>query len=178
MSNLKERVTVETFEQTVTETQHLELIHGEPVEKTMPTERHGVIVANLVFALKQYAQSMGKGRVSVETRYLFDDYNLRQPDVAFVREAQAPVTEKGATPQPPDLAIEVQSPDDAVRQLREKADYYLAKGVGMVWVVYPDTRLVEVYTLEKIDLLTQDEAIAEYVLLPDFVLPVRDIFAY
>jgi Uma2 family endonuclease len=46
------------------------------------------------------------------------------PDVSF-RAGNDPVVTEGAVMQMPDLAVEIQSPTDKPRELREKAHYYL-----------------------------------------------------
>ena len=76
----------------------------------------------------------------------------------------------------PDLAIEVKSPDDTYKQMREKADYYLQNGTKLVWLVYPEKRIVEVYTNEQQDILTLEDRLTGGELLPEFELSVKDIF--
>jgi Uma2 family endonuclease len=41
---------------------------------------------------------------------------------------------------PPILAVEVAGQDEDERTLREKARWYLARGVRVVWLVLPETR--------------------------------------
>lgn len=77
----------------------------------------------------------------------------------------------------PDLAVEVKSPNNTYIQLREKADFYIAHGCKMVWLVYPEKQLVEVYRAEHdIDILTAEETLLGYDVLPDFELLVSEIF--
>ena len=45
--------------------------------------------------------------------------------------------EEGFTSIPPDLAVEVVSPNDTVYDLDEKLEDYRAAGIPLVWVVYP-----------------------------------------
>jgi Uma2 family endonuclease len=46
---------------------------------------------------------------------------------------------------PPDLAIEVLSPDDRAADIRVKVNDYLTHGVQLVWVVNPDEKTVTSY---------------------------------
>jgi Uma2 family endonuclease len=157
-----------------------QLIHGEIVEMS-PSERHGMIAANITTALTMYVRQHRLGRVAVEPRHRAseDAYNVRLPDVAFTSAERAlPVVEHGAVPQMPDLAIEIKSPDDTYKQMRETAAYYLANGARMVWLVYPEQRLVEVYHADAdIQILTENDAIEGGALLPGFILPVVEVFA-
>lgn len=178
----KRKYTVEEFEQLFAQAEHgdrlLELIHGEIVEK-MPTEEHGVVAGNAVFALRSYVQIHKSGRVGVEVRHRMpeDQWNSRMPDVSYSTARRAMAT-KGSVPTMPELAIEVQSPDDSIKAMREKATYYLANGAQVVWLIYPRKRVVEVYYANgEIDIFREGETLSGETLLPGFSLPVTDIFA-
>jgi Uma2 family endonuclease len=41
--------------------------------------------------------------------------------------------------------VEILSPDDTAREVREKVDEYLAHGVRLIWVVDPEDRTVAIY---------------------------------
>lgn len=177
----KRKYTVGEFEQLFTEAEHgdrlLELIHGEIVEK-MPTEEHGVVAGNAVFALRSYVQTHKSGRVAVEVRHRIpeDEWNSRIPDVSYSTVRRALVT-KGSVPAMPDLAVEVQSPDDSIKAMREKAAYYLANGAKLVWLVYPRKRMVEVYAANgNIDILREGDTLSGEDVLPGFTMPVADFF--
>ena len=45
----------------------------------------------------------------------------------------------------PELVVEVTSPSDSLREVREKALMWLNYGVPLVWVAHPNTRTVDVY---------------------------------
>jgi Uma2 family endonuclease len=156
-----------------------ELIDGEIVEK-MPTELHGLIVAFIVISLGIYNQKHNLGRVTVEPRHKMpgDDHNVRLPDIAFTSHERAlPVVEKGSVPQMPDLTVEVKSPDDTYTKMRNKAAYYLTNGVRMVWLIFPEKRLVEVYVPDAdLQILNEQDVLEGGAVLPDFTMPVADIF--
>lgn len=158
----------------------LELIHGVIVEK-MPTEEHGIIAATIARLLGNYVAPRKLGRVGVEVRHgkPTDKYNDRLPDVSF-RRGNDPVVKKGAVPQMPDLAVEIQSPDDKVRDMREKAHYYLQNGSKLVWLVYPENKTIEVCTLNSNNELTMKTATIEDTLdggdlLSEFTASVQEI---
>ena len=155
-----------------------ELIHGEIVEK-MVTEEHGLIAANITAFIHNFLRENRIGRVVVETRYRpeGDDLNDRLPDVSFRRTDDDPVR-RGPVTGMPDLAVEIKSPDDSNRQMRDTAAYYLANGCGMVWVVYPEQRMVEVYQPEAdIQILLEKDTVDGGDVLPGFQMPVAEIFA-
>jgi Uma2 family endonuclease len=157
---------------------YFELIQGEIVEK-VPTEEHGLIAGNIYGFLWNYTRQSGVGRAVIEVRVRMpeDEYNSRQPDLAFFADTTRPVVKRGPVLQMPDLVIEVKSPDDTYKSMRERAEYYLMNGAKLVWLVYPDKRLVEVYRQDAdSDLLTADDMLQGNDVLPGFTLSVHEIF--
>jgi Uma2 family endonuclease len=154
-----------------------ELVDGEIVQK-MPTREHGIIVGNIVTEFNLYLRQNPIGRAAVEARHrpANDDENDRLPDISFVSGLDKPVERKGPALYMPDLAVEVKSPDDSNKEMRAKADYYLANGSRMVWLVYPDKRLVEVHTADDFQIHTIDDTLDGGDVLPGFKLAVRDVF--
>lgn len=156
-----------------------ELIDGEIVEKG-PTEEHSLIAGNIYAALRTFVQVHKSGRVAFEVRRQMpdDEHNALLPDVEFTSAERAlPVVRKGAVPQMPDLAVEIKSPDDSYIALREKAIYYLKNGSQLVWLVYPGKQQVEIHTSESVRTVGSDAVIDGDPVLPDFRLPVNDIFS-
>ena len=156
-----------------------ELIHGEIIEVS-PSELHGTIAARITIRIGIFVEEHDLGRLTVEPRHKMpdDDHNAVLPDVAFTsRERALPVVQQGAVPQMPDLAVEIKSPNDSNIALRDKAAYYLANGTRMVWLVYPDKQIVEIYQPDAdIQMLTPNDTIDGGSVLPGFTLPVRDVF--
>ncbi|MGB1287787.1 MAG: Uma2 family endonuclease [Aggregatilineales bacterium] len=106
-----------------------------------------------------------------------DFQNDRLPDVALTLDTESLIVEEGAITGMPDLAVEIKSPSDSNRALRAKADFYLDNGSTMVWLIYPDQKLVEVYEKNgDILILTENDTISGGVFLPDFTLPVKKLF--
>lgn len=154
-----------------------ELIEGEIVEK-VPTQKHGLLSGNLFGFLWNHSRQHGVGFVVMEVRHRVsgDKRNDRIPDISYYLDADKPLVERGPVPYLPDIAVEVKSPDDSYTKMRAKADYYLANGVRLVWLVYPEKRLVVVRTPDTEDILTEDDTLDGGDVLPGFKLPVRDIF--
>jgi len=156
-----------------------ELIHGEIVEK-VPTEEHakiaGIILGELYFCLKYHPEI--KAHLGPEVRYRpeGDLYNDRLPDVS-VRLSDQPPVRRGAVPGMPNLAVEIKSPDDTYMSMRDKAEYYVQHGCTMVWLIYPEKRIVEVYQPDKdIDLLVAGDMLSGREVLPGFMLAVEVVF--
>ncbi len=155
-----------------------ELVNGMIVEK-MPTEEHGLIVGNIHALLWQHVKQNKLGRVGVEIRHQTpgDNYNDLLPDVSFSSDTDRPIVTQGGVQGMPDLAVEVKSPNDTYSGLREKAYYYLQNGSKMVWLVYPEKKLVEVFRKDSdSELYTGDESLSGGDVLPDFKLSLSEIF--
>jgi Uma2 family endonuclease len=156
----------------------LELIDGEVVEK-MPTEEHGYTAGIFVTRLNNFVLPRKLGVVAVEARHRIptDRRNVRLPDVSF-RQGHAPLVKEGAVARMPDLAIEIQSPNDTVKSMRDKAAYYLANGARLVWLVFLRKRYIEVYRPgEEMEILFGSDVLDGANVLPGFSLPVAEIFA-
>lgn len=157
----------------------LELIHGEIYEK-MPTEVHGTIAHTLHGELYIYQKQHDRAiRVSAEARHgLPDDPDTDLiPDIAVNLDTTRPLVERGIIPHMPDLAIEIKSPSDSYTAMREKASYYLQNGSRLVWLIYPERKVVEVYRAgEESELYTVEHVLDGGEVLPGFSLPVAQIF--
>lgn len=174
-------ITLDAFEQFLAQAEQqerlLELIHGEIVEK-MPTEEHGEIQLIVGGALRTFVIARKLGRVSIEARHQMpgDMHNSRLPDVSFIAGNRPRVTE-GSVPQMPDLAVEIKPPGDSLKGLRDKAQYYLANGTRLVWLIDPAKRLAIMLTPDDEQILLENEALDGGDVLPGFSLPLHEVFA-
>ena len=175
--------TVEEFEVYVARPEnrdrHFELINGEIVEKSMPTQLHGLIAAFIIIRIGMYLQLNPIARIGTEVRHRVpgDKHNARQPDVSIYLDTETPPVTVGDVAHLPDIAIEVKSPNDTYQGQRDKAAYYIANGTHMVWLIFPEKRLVEVYEPNKdLAILNEHDTLEGGELLPGFKLPVADIF--
>jgi Uma2 family endonuclease len=103
---------------------------------------------------------------------------VRKPDVSFIRFGRLPgdVLPKGWIKIPPDLAVEVVSPNETAEEVEEKLADYRKVRVPSVWVIYPEARTARVHRADgsASDLLEDDELSGEEI-IPGFRCPLRDI---
>lgn len=158
-----------------------ELIHGEIVEKVTTLE-HGIVGTRLLYFLQGYLMNTNIGYLGMEvtSRNPNNKMNVRKPDISYFLDTSHLNIKDTATPRMPELAVEIISPSQSRREMREKADYYLRNGSKLVWIIYPDTRTVEVctWTGESLAITTLDEkaTLTGGDVLPDFSVPLSDIF--
>jgi Uma2 family endonuclease len=154
----------------------LEFVGGEIVE--VPSNPYSSKIAmRMGRFVSVFVDDHNLGHVTGEAGGYWVSGERYAPDVAFIsKERQPELAHEGYNPNPPNLAIEIVSPSDDERKLRIKLANYLAAGT-LVWVVYPQSREVEVYApgqpMKLVDIngvLDGGEA------LPGFKLAVHDIF--
>ncbi len=183
LQGLSKRYTISEFEAFIARPENagrqFELIHGEIIEKAMPTEEHGIIIHTLSGEIYIFLKAKPIARAEIEVRYKMpkDEHNGLQPDLSVITDTQTPIVRKGAVPRMPDLAVEVKSPDDKFKDMREKADYYVANGTRIVWLIYPHERLVEVFRPNAdSEILNESHVLNGEDVLPGFTLAVNDLF--
>jgi Uma2 family endonuclease len=104
---------------------------------------------------------------------------VRRPDVSFIRRGRLPgeALPQGWGKIPPDLAVEVVSPNDSADALEEKLDDYQKVGVPLVWVVYLKSRTVMVYRSDgSVSRLRESDELSGEEIIPGFHCPVREVF--
>ncbi len=94
------------------------------------------------------------------------------PDVAIQLDRADPFPREA-----PLLAVEIRSDSNTRTELREKARRYLAQGTQMVWLVYPETRALELYRADgSTQTLSGADVIEGGATLPGFRVNVSEIF--
>ena len=122
-----------------------EIIDGELFVTPAPSERHALVVTELLVRLHQYLAGLDIGRVITAPTDVWRDermYNRVQPDILVLRLIA------GKRPPYPyrlsdlALAIEVASPDNPLLDYQVKRDLYLREGLAEYWVVNLEARHV------------------------------------
>lgn len=101
------------------------------------------VAADTVFVLRAWAEAHSDFVVGGnEAGLLFATGDIRAAEAAVWRRADLGPRTGGFQRVPPLLAVEVAGQDDSESELKEKALWYLARGVRAVWLVLPETREV------------------------------------
>lgn len=159
-----------------------DLIDGELYHMAPAGQEYGDVQTNFFLAIGNLVLANNLGRTYAgETGFILatDPDVVVAPEVAFVRsDRMARIgRRKGYLPLVPDLAVEVVSPTDYPKLINQKIEKYLAAGIPMLVVVYPESRRVRVLAAgrEPVDLFEGDTFDGGDV-LPGFSLPIADIF--
>ncbi len=163
-----------------------EIIDGKRVELP-PMSIYAVVIAfELARKLGNHGEITNLGRAVAEGLFRLplsrDGNRNRQPDAAFIsflrwpRERPMPRTDN-AWDVVPDLAVEVVSPRDRVEELFEKIAEYFEAGVSLVWVLFPNLQIVQVYeSLTRVHGPTAADELDGGAVLPGFRTPVAALF--
>ena len=160
----------------------LELVKGKLYEMALSGGRHGYISANICAILSSYVQSTDLGCVfAAETGFTLqrNPDTVRAPDAAFVAKDRIPPgeTPDGYLALAPDLAVEVISPNDRPRAVREKVADWLNAGTRLVWVIYPASRTVAVHRPPgSVEELGEADTLDGADVVPGFTCVLRELF--
>jgi Uma2 family endonuclease len=156
-----------------------ELIRGKVIQMPPVQGRHGFVVTNIATLLNVFTMKPRKGWVVVESGVILerDPDTVRGPDVSFYSIARHPGPPDRYFEIPPDLAVEVLSPDDRRSKVREKIREYISKGVKLFWLVDPEAKTVTVYrgSLRGAE-YDESETLDGGDILPGFTCPITDLF--
>jgi len=143
-----------------------ELVEGE-LQKMSPTgERHGYIAAGITASLYTFVRARKLGRVYTADagyRLSANPDTVRAPDVSFVSSERAEESMRYMQG-PPDLAVEVVSPNDTYSEIEKRIAEFLRAGASAVVIVDPSTKTARIHRSSGVT------AVAETIDLPD-ILP-------
>lgn len=161
-----------------------EIVDGQRVELPPMSVYASIVSSRLDQKLGSFAASNRLAEVVAETlfRLPLKQNRTRRPDVAVVtyerwpKGRPIPITDN-AWNVVPDLAVEVVSPNDYADETMQKILEYFEAGVRLVWVVYPQHRLVYVYdSPTQLHVRTSTDELDGGSVLPGLRLPLVELF--
>jgi len=160
--------------------QRCELVKGELRLMSPAGGEHGWVIMNVAAPLDVFVKNNKLGYVfGAETGFIIDrdPDTVRAPDVAFIRtERLEGRISKKFIPGPPDLAVEVISPDDTASEVQEKTEQWLRCGCQEVWLVDPQRNTASRCTLRDAGVLIETVEVLTSNMLPGFRLPTGELF--
>ncbi len=158
-----------------------ELVDGILNEIEPPGAEHGIVAAKIARLLLRHVDDSDGVVFASEVGFLLasDPDTVRAPDVAFVAQTRVPAAgiPEGYWPGPPDLAVEVVSPNDRRSTVEGKALHWLDAGTRAVVVLDPPLRTATVYRArDDIRVVTADETLDLGDVVPGCSARVGDLF--
>lgn len=174
-------LTLEQFLELPQEELSLEFMDGVVTQKVSPKGQHNGLQAELVERLNQAARSSRLARAFPELRATFGGASY-VPDVSVYRWDRIPREVSGRIANdfliPPDITIEIVSPEQSTNALVRRCLWYVAHGIAAALLVDPldesvlafraDQEVGDWHARDQIDLTE---------ILPDFELTVEQLFA-
>jgi Uma2 family endonuclease len=180
MAIVQTELTLQEFSRLPERKPALEFEDGEIVQKVSPKGKHSVLQLELARLLDDFARPQRLARAFPELRATFGGRSY-VPDVSVYRWDKVPIDELGRVADdfraPPDVAIEIASPEQSVNALVRRCVRYVDLGVRVALLVDPADESVLAFRAggapqswrgsDQIDL---DDV------LPGFRLRVQDLF--
>ncbi|MFN4032291.1 MAG: Uma2 family endonuclease [Fimbriimonadales bacterium] len=140
--------------------------------------RHGEITSGVIARL-HHAKPPQMVVYSEAVGFRMVGGNIRSPDASVMTRERLPHGESpvdfidGA----PDLAVEIVSPSENLKDLHQKVLEYFESGAREVWLLFPDRQQVYRYkALLEVEVLHADDTLTGGELLPNFQVRVRELF--
>jgi Uma2 family endonuclease len=172
------KVTPEAFDQFIhleeNEGKLFEHIDGEIIEVTPGRTSNSSIGHLIFFPVHQFCQTQ---QIPCYTSGEGGTYRVQghtvAPDFAY---KPTPMSDDYPDPVPSLWAVEIISPTDKPKAVRNKRNIYLAAKI-LYWEVYPETQSIDVYEPgQPVQTLVIDDTLDGGDVLPGFRLPVCDLF--
>src|SRR3954453_707134 len=125
----------------------LELVDGEIVVSPSPVPRHSFVIVALGRFLSTHVDENDLGELLMDVDTIFGEHDVRRPDLLFFRKSRRRFIGEKAIEGPPDLCLEVITPDTARDDPKEKFALYAAGKVKHYWIVDPQQKTIESYSL-------------------------------
>jgi Uma2 family endonuclease len=159
-----------------------EFINGMVVQKVSPKTTHSVLQIMLGWRILSHARPRRLGMPFPELRCTFGRRSL-VPDLAFFARGRIPKDKSGKHVDDvflaPDLAIEIISPGQTVKQLTARALWCMAHAVRLFWVIQPSRRRVFVFQPGRPpETLGLGDTLSGFTVLPGFALPLEEMFGW
>ena len=142
------RLSLEEFLALPEEKPALEYVDGEVTRKVSPKYRHGLLQTAFVKLVDGFSVPRQLARASVETRCSFAGTSVVPDCVVFVWD-RIPTDEHGDALDdvavPPDIAVEIFSPGQSVRDQVDRCRWYVRNGVRVSLFVHPQDRSVRAF---------------------------------
>jgi Uma2 family endonuclease len=151
-----------------------ELIHGEIVEVSLGRTSNSALEHILTVAVHLFCRehslvcytSGGDGAYNVQG-------NVVAPDFAYKR---TPMSDEYPDPEPPLWAVEIVSPTDKAKDIRDKRQIYLEADI-LYWEMYPQSPSIDIYAPgQPMRTFKIDDTLDGGNVLPGFTITVREIF--
>lgn len=165
--------------------EQVELIKGKIFKMSpAPARKHQKISYNLTWVLGKFFEKKpcelyyAPFDVRLPSKSENKIYTVVQPDICVICDVSK-LDDKGCLGAP-DLVIEILSPGNSDKEMKDKFDLYEESGVKEYWIVQPEDKWVNIYVLENNRFITHRPFIASDTIKSQIFkgleFPAADIF--
>ncbi len=171
--------TFSEFFDIISEEQKADLLDGVIHVASPENSDHNQLVCWLTIVLRQFVEERKLGRLTInKVAFRLSDRTAPEPDLAFVASHRMNIIKPGYVDGPPDLVIEIVSPDSVERDYENKRVRYETAGVREYWIIDPLENSATFLVREGDSFVEQHlgDHIFKSRVLPQFEIDVRWLF--
>jgi Uma2 family endonuclease len=156
----------------------MELVDGEIIIMTPSGYESDEIASSFSGQLYGWVRPRKLGRVTgAGAGFTLPNSNTRAPDVSFVLAERLRISPRSFAELAPDLMVEVRSPSDSLKKLREKIQEFLTLGTQIGILINPETHTLEIYRLnQETAVLGNGDTLTLPDLLPGWEIAVSELW--
>ncbi|MCG9891997.1 MAG: Uma2 family endonuclease [Thermosynechococcaceae cyanobacterium MS004] len=156
----------------------LELVDGEIIVMPPSGYESDEVASEFSAQLRNWVKPNKLGRVTgAGAGFNLPNANTRSPDVSFVAAARLRSSPRSFADLAPDLVVEVKSPTDSLKKLREKIQEFLSLGTQIGILIDPEQRSLELYQANQERIVLQDgDTLRLPDLLPGWSLAIAELW--
>ncbi|TAG54007.1 MAG: Uma2 family endonuclease [Cytophagales bacterium] len=135
-----------------------------------------IIIQNIIDSFNSTNQYKNNNRIMAEADVFMGTTNsVRKPDACYLTRDE--IVNHNDHKTVPQLVIEVASKSNSALDIQLKVSEYFANGNCTIWYIYPEVRLVQVYTtLKTVKICTESDLCEAILDGQKFQISVDDIF--
>ena len=127
----------------------LELVDGVIAVSPSPSVEHSHVDRQLSYHLVGHIREHDLGMLLGDVDTIFDQLNVRRPDILFLAKDRLHLLEGHGIPIAPDMCVEILSPSSMEMDQEEKFRLYAKHGVANYWIIDPMARWIKAYQLKR-----------------------------
>lgn len=157
----------------------MELVSGSITVMSPSGYESDEVAARVIGKLFNYVDENRLGRITgAGAGFTLPNSDTRAPDVSFVQAQRLRKSPRSFAELAPDLMVEVKSPTDSLKGLREKIDSFLAQGTRVGILIHPEQRWVEIRRTEQEPITLQDgDMLTVRDILPGWEVKIEDLWS-
>ena len=141
-------LTYKEYEALPADGRRYEIHDGELSVTPAPSPQHQRIIGNLYTILRQHIETRGLGEVLLSPiDCILAETTIVQPDLVYLDPTRRSLISGRGIEGAPTLVVEVLSPSTTLTDRSTKRQLYRRYGVPYYWIVDPEARTVEAYSL-------------------------------